>query len=651
MKKQLLFLLFALFFGVAKVWAADGDVFAAKADLITDGGTRQISMRFRVISESDKTCETYAIYDVLHNSYTPAIDRDWGGELIIPETANGYIVKNIGRASFAGCGITGVTFPKTITSIGRSAFASSSILGSLILPDLSSLEEYAFYNCENLTSVSLSCKLIPLDCFSTCTYLESVVFRSPVINLFAAAFDCCYRLKSLSFPNGLWSIGEFAFNECRSLESIILPGSLEIINSSAFKGCTSLKNVTIARETPPEIQTSGLTEDYTPNMFKDLPYYSALHVINHKNFSTTPWNSFFSIESLPMVEQTQRFYRIKYNSSTYNAWGLFLGSNDTMKMLDLKIDGLSISAPTMYQGNLIVSDDLTKIPQEVRYCWNSGNAIENNVIHYDLVDYGFSINGEPMSSLDFYRVPGVKSGTAYIEDLTDGMRFAKKPTLVLDNATLDWNEYYYGLYNDDNHNFTIKVIGDCTLNAPDHVGLELDPDTKTIITGGGTLTIYSKWEGVETYDDTSLDIQDNTKVVAQSSISSGYKDAGNDYGAWLRIKDGGLLAAYGPEEPVVFGYRPPNLGAGIDIRYPIDATIWNNYVYYADGSEVKGDWVVIGPDNQATQDLITGVASPKSSPEGKDFIYNLAGQRLNKTQKGLNIIRTKDGGTVKRLYR
>ena len=36
-------------------------------------------------------------------------------------------------------------------------------------------------------------------------------------------------------------------------------------------------------------------------------------------------------------------------------------------------------------------------------------------------------------------------------------------------------------------------------------------------------------------------------------------------------------------------------------------------------------------------ELITGVASPKSSPEGNDFIYNLAGQRLNKPQKGINI--------------
>ena len=47
---------------------------------------------------------------------------------------------------------------------------------------------------------------------------------------------------------------------------------------------------------------------------------------------------------------------------------------------------------------------------------------------------------------------------------------------------------------------------------------------------------------------------------------------------------------------------------------------------------------MFGYDTQVMDELITGVASPKSSPEGNDFIYNLAGQRLSKTQKGVNIV-------------
>ena len=46
----------------------------------------------------------------------------------------------------------------------------------------------------------------------------------------------------------------------------------------------------------------------------------------------------------------------------------------------------------------------------------------------------------------------------------------------------------------------------------------------------------------------------------------------------------------------------------------------------------------------AGKETATGIASPKSSPKRKDLkIYNLAGQRLNKMQRGINI---KDGRKI-----
>jgi len=101
-----------------------------------------------------------------------------------------------------------------------------------------------------------------------------------------------------------------------------------------------------------------------------------------------------------------------------------------------------------------------------------------------------------------------------------------------------------------------------------------------------------------------------------------------------------VFAAFGKHEPIWLDSNGEFiLGEGIALRYPFGAYIGSgNNIYYADGTKVMNDWVVIGPDNQATQDLITGVASPKSSPEGNDFIYNLAGQRLSRPQKGINIV-------------
>ena len=107
-----------------------------------------------------------------------------------------------------------------------------------------------------------------------------------------------------------------------------------------------------------------------------------------------------------------------------------------------------------------------------------------------------------------------------------------------------------------------------------------------------------------------------------------------------------MLAAYSMYEPI---YLDPNssfvLGEDIALRYPVDAYIGSrNIIYYADGSEVINDWVVIGPDTQATVDLIDGISPLKATEEeAATSIYNLAGQRLSKMQKGINI---KDGKKV-----
>ena len=78
-----------------------------------------------------------------------------------------------------------------------------------------------------------------------------------------------------------------------------------------------------------------------------------------------------------------------------------------------------------------------------------------------------------------------------------------------------------------------------------------------------------------------------------------------------------------------------DLGDGIAVRYPVGAYIGSDYVIYnADGTKVTNDWVVIGPDTQATQDLIDGVDEIVNSrqPTDNGFIYNLAGQKISNSQ-------------------
>ena len=248
---------------------------------------------------------------------------------------------------------------------------------------------------------------------------------------------------------------------------------------------------------------------------------------------------------------------------------------------------------------------------------------------------GFAINGKEITTADMNNVPGLVSGNAHIETSETGA-----PTLVLEGAAFKWNEATYGLYNHSigQNSLTIRVLGNCAIRVPDAVALELDVATSTTIEGGGTLNIYSDSYPIEIWNTATLTIQAGTTVIAKSETE--YSALWNHKGASVGIFDGGVFAAYSMYEPI---YLDPNslfvLGEGTALCYPANAYIGSgNKIYYADGTEVMHDWVVFGPDNQATEDLIDGIQPTSISPEEEGLIYNLSGQRLDKPQKGINII-------------
>ena len=643
MKKILLLnLLLAMLLGSTSVSAADGDIFTAKVTVIQNGETSQEEMRFQVLSESAKTCETYGTYDEISDVVTPAFNYRTEGDVIIPNTVNGYIVTGIGDYSFCRCSMGHIMLPESINYVGKLAFNECFSLLEIDLPSkVSTIGVEAFRRCENLRHATIYCKEIPFNCFAYCYNLSSVTIKSPVTSVGVEAFLCCYRLESITFPAGLEYIDRKAISDCKNLKSVILTCSR--INASAFSGsCERLKEVIITSETPPTItvpSSSGWTE---AALFSGVPSNAVLIVPDRTKYLQEPWTSWFSeIKSfLPTNEKTYAFYNLGTSG-----WGWPVYTNDPNKVLNFKVDG-EPKAPTFHGTDLIVSDDPKQIPLEVSFLLKTDEGIQPNIIHYDLFDYGFSIDGKEMTSRDFYNVPGVVSGNAYIKDEfvlggANHLHWKKEPTLVLDNATLEWDTTGYGLDNHDTgqEGLTIKVLGNCTIKAPNaYAAHEIEIARTTTVEGGGTLNIISGKYPIETSTVSTLRIQDGTTVIAKSE--NGYSAVWDNDGADIEIRDGGVFAAYSKYEPIWLDSNGEFIfGEGIALRYPVGAYVGSgNNIYNADGTKVMNDWVVIGPDNQATQDLITGVASPKSSPEGNDFIYNLAGQRLSKPQKGINIV-------------
>lgn len=228
---------------------------------------------YNVISETDKTCEVTAMEDGRINSEINSF-TDYTDDIIIPYTANGYLVSRIGKNAFLRCkSLSSVEIPNSVTTIGGSAFRDCTGLSSVTIPNsvttiddsafrgcasLSSVEipnsvtylgYFAFYECIGLTSVKISNSITRINncTFFGCSSLSSVTIPNSIQNIGSQAFQECDGLIDVKIPNSVTTISDNAFCDCISLASLSIPSSVTKIEDGAFLNCESLTTVTIPR--------------------------------------------------------------------------------------------------------------------------------------------------------------------------------------------------------------------------------------------------------------------------------------------------------------------------------------------------------------------------------------------------------------------
>ncbi len=158
-------------------------------------------------------------------------------------------VRAIGDYAFYYCeNLTSVTIPDSVTSIGDYAFAYCVSLTSATIPEgVTSIGGDAFLGCTGLTSVAIPSSVTStgFETFSGCTGLTSITIPEGVTSIGNYAFKGCSGLTSVTIPDSVTSIGGSAFSGCSGLTSVTIPSSVTSIGWSAFENCTALTFMTI----------------------------------------------------------------------------------------------------------------------------------------------------------------------------------------------------------------------------------------------------------------------------------------------------------------------------------------------------------------------------------------------------------------------
>lgn len=151
-------------------------------------------------------------------------------------------IKTINKEAFYDSGIENIHLPENLRQIGTMAFARSGLKDIVIPNKIKKLGDYAFYNCIELTAVTLpeSVTKIPSGIFEDCCSLKTVNVPN-VDTICDHAFYGCKNLETFDFSK-LQSLDLMAF-AYTGIREAVFSDKFSQLGISAFHHCKNLQTV------------------------------------------------------------------------------------------------------------------------------------------------------------------------------------------------------------------------------------------------------------------------------------------------------------------------------------------------------------------------------------------------------------------------
>lgn len=546
------------------------------SNIIKYNSAEGVELNFVILSEENKTVQLG-----IGKRDVPALSTNARGAVTIPAEVNGYTVAAIGDYAFLGCsGITSLSIPASVTSLGENFLGDARNLTSLIVEDGNTV----YHSPVNSnTIVRTADNTLVAAC-------NSSILQEGIATIGSYAFSYCTAFKYLDLPKGCYVIGSWAFAYNKDIKYVIMNeveyAAFELNNPFSI---SSLEAV------------YGRRSDGTLMMvFNGLLCRTAF----------APWivpEPVFTNYVIPEI--------IEGDHGSYPLTAIGSGS-----LSDCKIESLTIPASItlIEQGAFRNNKNLRTIrsfitePKEF-VLPTSGKSFP-------------TFDDEVYDQATLY----VPKGTKALYEACDGWKQFQN---IVEMDVEAKEEESVDFSNSDinaNTNLDGNIVGNLYFNISDGNGT-YDPEESCIVINNATSDDVMKTLEDKEFFDSELR-QKFTGIILKVPAGTGNVNITAETTGNLLLK-----VKVGNGQPLKM-----ELEGKLKMSVPYDVTEESLvYIYAGENdattrSAAAGELKIYGIEWKAETTSISHIEADASSSE--TVIYNLAGQRLDKPQKGVNII-------------